>query len=53
MKNKSLGSQSIVNSQIFQKYKEELGKEHDFSELDKEISKKDKIDKQNTNLGRS
>ncbi len=50
MKDKKISSQSILNSQIFQKYKEELGKDYDFDELDKEIEMKAKRD---TNLGRS
>ena len=50
MKKKTLGRESILNTQIFQKYKEELGKEHDFSELEKSIAEKSK---EQTNLGRS
>lgn len=50
MKNKKIGKESILNSQIFQSYKEELGKEYDFGELDKELEKKAK---KYTNLGRS
>ena len=50
MKKKTMGRESILKTQIFQKYKEELAKEHDFSELDKEISERNK---KNTHLGRS
>lgn len=50
MKKKNIGKHSILNSQILKKYKEELGKDHDFGDLDKVMDKKDKED---TNLGRS
>ena len=50
MKKTNVGKDSILNSQIFQKYKEEMAKDHDFSDLDKQIKKKDKKD---ANLGRS
>lgn len=52
MKKRTLKRESIVNTQIFNKYKEELAKEHDFSELDKSI-KQLESDKEQTNLGRS
>lgn len=53
MKKKALSRESILKRQLFDKYREEIAKSYDFSELDKEISEKAKRDKQNTNLGRS
>lgn len=50
MKNKNIKKESILNSQIFESYKEELAKDHDFSELDKQLDQKAK---KHTNLGRS
>lgn len=52
MKKKTLRRESIVNTQIFNKYKEELAKDHDFSELERSM-KELKNEKEETNLGRS
>ena len=50
MKKKTLGRESILKRQLFDKYREEIAKSYDLSALDKEISERDKKD---THLGRS
>lgn len=53
MKKKSLDRDSVLKRELFQKYREEVAKSYDFSELDKEINERNKSDKSNTHLGRS
>lgn len=50
MKKKTLGRESILKTQIFESYKAELAKEHNFGELEK---KENERDKKYTHLGRS
>lgn len=53
MKKESLDRKSALKRELFQKYREEIAKSYDFSELDKEIEKRKKNDKSSTHLGRS
>lgn len=53
MKKKSLDRESELKRELFQKYREEIAKSYDFSELDKEIKERKKNNKGTTHLGRS